>query len=134
MRQLIILTIAVVLLLACRASRKSAVDLNGTWELVLFSSSTKTLDEIFTMKRPELQLDNGRLTGTTGCNRINGSYTVSGNSIQIGPNLAMTKMGCPNYDENVFLEAFNKVNRYELKGNQLQLMLDSSLLMTFSKQ
>ena len=86
------------------------------------------------MKKPELQLENGRLSGSTGCNRINGTYSVSGNSIQFGPNLAMTKMGCPNYDENTFLDAFNKVNHYQIKGNNLMLMQDSALLMTFSKK
>jgi heat shock protein HslJ len=134
MKRFLLIISVVSMTLACGTSRKAAADLNGNWELVFFPSGSKTLAEIFTMKRPELKLENGNLSGTTGCNRINGPYTVSGNSIQFGPNLAMTKMGCPNYDENIFLEAFNKVNRYQLKGNELQLLQDSALLMSFSKQ
>ena len=118
----------------CSSSRNATAELNGNWELVMFPSSSKTLEEVFTMNRPQLQLENGRVSGTTGCNRINGTYTVSGSSIQFGPNLAMTKMGCPNYDENIFLDAFSKVNRYSVRNNELQLFQDSTLQMTFTKR
>jgi heat shock protein HslJ len=36
----------------------------------------------------------GRITGSGGCNRFFGGYTVSGNHIKIGP-LASTRKGCP---------------------------------------
>ena len=133
MKQVALVIAAIVFALGCSSSRKATADLNGNWELVMFAAGTKTLDELFTMKRPELQLEDGRVSGSTGCNRITGTYTVSGNTVQFGPNLALTKMGCPNYDENVFLEAFNKVNQYSIRNNQLQLMQDSTLLMTFAK-
>ena len=134
MKQLLIYIIIVALHLSCSSSRKATTELNGNWELIVFPASTKTLSEIFTMKRPEMQMENGKLSGTTGCNRLTGTYTVSGNSIQFGPNLALTKMGCPNYDENVFLDAFHKVNRYEIKNKELMLLQDSTLMMTFAKQ
>ena len=38
--------------------------------------------------------DDGKVTGFGGCNRFFGGYTVSGNSIKIGP-LASTRKGCP---------------------------------------
>ncbi len=41
----------------------------------------------------EFQPD-GKITGTGGCNRFFGGYTVSGNHIKIGP-LASTRKGCP---------------------------------------
>jgi len=134
MKQVALILAVVVISISCGSSRKATAELNGNWELVMFPSSSKTLDELFTMKRPELQLEDGRLSGTTGCNRLNGTYSVSGSNIQFGPNLALTKMGCPNYDENIFLEAFNKVNHYLLKNNELQLLQDSSVLMTFGKR
>ena len=134
MKQVVLIMAVIVFTVACSGSRRAAADLNGNWELVMFPSGTKTLDELFTMKRPELQLEDGRVSGSTGCNRITGTYTVSGNSVQFGPNLALTKMGCPNYDENVFLEAFYKVNHYSIRNNELQLMKDSILLMTFAKR
>lgn len=36
----------------------------------------------------------GRITGSGGCNRFFGGYTVSGTHIKIGP-LASTRKGCP---------------------------------------
>ena len=41
----------------------------------------------------EFQPD-GKISGTGGCNRFFGGYTVSGNHIKIGP-LASTRKGCP---------------------------------------
>ena len=41
----------------------------------------------------EFQPD-GKITGSGGCNRFFGGYTVSGNRIKIGP-LASTRKGCP---------------------------------------
>jgi heat shock protein HslJ len=134
MKKLLLILSVVMLQLACGTSRKTTTELNGNWELVIFPASTKTLSEIFTMKRPEIQLENGRLTGSTGCNRMNGTYTASGTSLEIGNNLAITKMGCPNYDESIFIEALNKVNRFQVKDNQLILMQDSVMVMTFAKQ
>ena len=134
MKKLLFILSIVMLQLACGTSRKTTTELNGNWELVIFPASTKTLSEIFTMKRPEIQLENGRLTGSTGCNRMNGTYTASGTSLEIGNNLAITKMGCPNYDESIFIEALNKVNRFQVKDNQLMLMQDSVTVMTFAKQ
>jgi len=133
-KKVLLILFVVMLQLACGTSRKTATELNGNWELVIFPASTKTLSEIFTMKRPEIQLENGRLTGSTGCNRMNGTYTASGTSLEIGNNLAITKMGCPNYDESIFIEALNKVNRFQVKDNQLMLMQDSVTVMTFAKQ
>ena len=124
---------AMMLLFACGSSRQSTTEVNGDWQLVMFPAGTKTLTEIFTMNKPELRMENGHISGSTGCNRINGTYTLNGNSILFGNNLAITKMGCPNYDENVFLDAFNRVNKYRLQNNELMLMHDSTLLMTFSK-
>ena len=134
MKPVVVIIAVITFTAACSSSRRAATELNGTWELVMFPSSTKTLDELFTMKRPELQLESGRLSGTTGCNRITGTYTVSGDNIQFGPNLALTKMGCPNYDENVFLDAFYRVNHYSIQNKELRLMHDSTLLLTFAKR
>lgn len=36
----------------------------------------------------------GRVSGTTGCNRISGTYEVAGDVVTIGP-LATTRMACP---------------------------------------
>ena len=37
----------------------------------------------------------GRASGTDGCNRYSGGYSVDGDTIQFSPNAAMTMMACP---------------------------------------
>ena len=39
-------------------------------------------------------VDDGRLTGETGCNSFNGPYQSDGDAISIGP-LAVTRAACP---------------------------------------
>jgi heat shock protein HslJ len=42
----------------------------------------------------EIAFTNGRVSGTTGCNRFSGSYDVNTTALTLGP-LAATKMACP---------------------------------------
>ncbi|WP_051677048.1 META domain-containing protein [Maridesulfovibrio frigidus] len=37
--------------------------------------------------------EDGRVTGSGGCNRFNGSYTLENNTLEVGP-LASTRMAC----------------------------------------
>ena len=138
MKYVLMVCIATGLLAACSSSRNSAAELeslNGYWVLNVFPQGTKTLAEVFVMKTPDLQLDvpNRRVSGSTGCNRMNGPFEIDGQEFHFG-NLATTKMGCPGYDESVYLDAIGKVNRFRLNNDQLSFYLDSTLLMTFVKK
>jgi heat shock protein HslJ len=138
MKYVLMVCIAMALLAACSSSRNSAAELdslNGYWVLTVFPQGTKTLAEVFVMKMPDLQLDvpNRRVSGSTGCNRMTGPFEIDGQEFRFG-NLATTKMGCPGYDESVYLDAIGKVNRFRLNNDQLSLYLDSTLLMTFVKK
>ncbi len=42
-----------------------------------------------------LRFEQGRVSGSDGCNRFNGPYVSRGTSLTIGPPLAATKMACP---------------------------------------
>lgn len=131
--------IAVVLLAAC-STNKSAVntqaeELQGRWALTLFTPGGKEFAELFGQRRPELQFNTAekRVSGNTGCNQLSGSYTASGNNLQFGSNMVLTKMACPSYDENNFLGAMNSINRFIIRSDQLQLLQDSTVVMVFSK-
>jgi heat shock protein HslJ len=56
----------------------------------------------------------GRITGSGGCNRFFGGYTVSGNHIKIGP-LASTREGCPGLIklEATFLATLQAADSFE---------------------
>ena len=63
-----------------------------------------------------------RVSGSTGCNKLNGSFVLSAaNSMKFSP-LASTKMACIGKNvESKFLEALGKVNSWAIINNQLLL-------------
>lgn len=65
----------------------------------------------------------GSVTGSGGCNRFNGSYTRTGDTLSIGP-LATTRIACaqPIMDqENAYLAALQASTTLELRASQLRL-------------
>lgn len=137
MKFLLLTCLAGILLLSCSSSRNSAEqlnNLNGSWTLSAFPNQGKTFAEQFSMKVPDLQLDvpNRKVSGSTGCNRASGGFAIDGEEFKFS-NLATTKMGCPGYDEMIYLDALGRVNRFRLNADQLSFYQDSTLLMTFVK-
>ena len=69
--------------------------------------------------------DDGRVSGSTTCNRFTGPATVSGESISFGP-LATTRRACPealmNQERN-YLAALAQAKQYEVQGSTLFLHL-----------
>lgn len=71
-----------------------------------------------------------RLTGSTGCNRLTGTFELSGgNKIRFSP-LATTRMMCPdNSDiEGRFLRALGTVKTYHVDDSVLLLSNDQSVV------
>lgn len=63
----------------------------------------------------------GRVSGSAGCNRINGTFELSGvNKISFSP-LATTRMACPGETESQFLKALAQANNWSIVNNQLLL-------------
>ena len=69
------------------------------------------------------------VSGNTGCNQINGGYTLNGEHLEFGP-LATTLRACPDEPdiESAFLSALESVTRYELYGERLELYSGSDLV------
>ena len=75
---------------------------------------------------PTATFDDGRLTGSTGCNRYTGPYSVEGETLQLGA-VASTRMACvPPADavEREFLAALEQVARWRSDLDGLVLMDD----------
>jgi heat shock protein HslJ len=64
-----------------------------------------------------------QVSGSGGCNRITGGFTLEGNRVHLGP-LAGTMMACANgmEQEQRFLNSLNHVERYRISGQQLELL------------
>jgi heat shock protein HslJ/uncharacterized protein YraI len=77
----------------------------------------------------------GTYNGKADCNNVNGSYTVDGNQLTIGPG-AMTMMACPeDSQDGVFLEQLNMVGGWLEQDGFLYLELQAdSGAMQFGEQ
>jgi putative lipoprotein len=99
------------------------VRLEGTtWNLTRIGEKDVVISE--SQRQPYILLDssNKRVTGSGGCNRINGTYTLEKQNIHFGP-IASTMMACPGgMDlEGVFLQTLDKSHRWKIQGNELEL-------------
>ena len=69
--------------------------------------------------------DSARISGSTGCNRLNGSYTREGAALRFGQT-ATTRMACLdpqlNQQEQTFLAALQATERYEIVRDTLTLV------------
>lgn len=68
--------------------------------------------------------DGGNVSGSAGCNRYNGKYTTSGNSITFSVNMAMTMMMCEQAvmdQETAYVNALGQVKTYSISGDRLSL-------------
>lgn len=100
--------------------------LSGTdWRLVSFgpagSETTLVAGTTVTLKFGE----DGRASGSTGCNSYSGTYNVRGDSILFG-RMISTKRACldqnANQQEQRFLSALESANRFRLASNRLTIM------------
>ena len=112
---------------------KKPTSLNGTWVLEEFigtDRSAKTLDQRFPNKKPTVTFENGKISGSNGCNNLTGGYVAIGKTIKMG-NIATTRMLCDGVDENAFNSRFNAVNSYEIVNGKLVLYANGVKTMTF---
>ena len=116
------------ILTACASTTSSqggGGDLTGeVWELSLLNDK-----ELLPATSISVQFTEGEnLGGSSGCNRYSGTYTVSGNSLQLSSPLASTMMACrPEImdQESAYLKALVEVKTYSVTSDQLTLY-DSS--------
>lgn len=69
--------------------------------------------------------EDGRVTGSTGCNRYFGPYERSGEALRIGP-LAATRAACPEppgaaEQEAAFLAAMDRATTWSIREDRLEL-------------
>ena len=66
----------------------------------------------------------GTVSGSAGCNRYNGKYTVSGDSLTFSVNMAMSMMMCEQAvmdQETAYINTLGQVKTYSVADSQLTL-------------
>jgi heat shock protein HslJ len=103
-----------------------AIAINNGKEAVVSVLNDTTVTAIFGA--------DGKLTGNDGCNSYNGTYTIDGDKITIGP-LATTRMACEQAvmdQETAYLNALAKAATYTLGKDSLELRdVDGALLVDY---
>jgi uncharacterized membrane protein len=109
--------------------------LNDIWVLMLFGDR-KLEAQDFRKGFPilEFNLNENRVVGSTGCNRISGKFETRGNRITIGQ-LATTRMACPNMAfEQEFLSAVTgEAFHYAIDAGRLMLTGDNGVVLELRK-
>lgn len=84
-------------------------------------------------RRPELRFDlDGNAGGFSGCNSMGGPYTISGDSLDVGP-LVMTMMACEDgmEVERALGAALERVVRFVRRDSTLELLDSTGLVARF---
>lgn len=117
---------------------QEAPRLEGTWNLDSYVNSAGTLVRMLPNTKVTFQFQDGKVSGSAGCNSYSGTCNINGSSITIGP-LAVTEMYCTDpgvmEQEGDYLAALNSVVRYRIEGETLVLInADGKEVLLFTKQ
>ncbi|UCH36097.1 MAG: META domain-containing protein [Armatimonadota bacterium] len=114
---------------SCEPRAALAEPENTYWKLVEVSGAAVEAPDEGREAHLILRPAEKRVSGNTGCNQINGGYTLEGERLKFGP-LATTLRACPDEPdiESAFLGALETVTRYELYGERLELYSGSDLV------
>jgi heat shock protein HslJ len=91
----------------------------GKWNLIpVMASDTATGRTPFI----SFNTQEKKISGNTGCNSFGGSFMAdSTGMLSFGRDIMSTKMACPGYNENIFVQNLQRVNRYSISGDTLAL-------------
>jgi heat shock protein HslJ len=116
-------------------------DLAGTsWEVISYNNGKQAVTSVLAGSSITAEFGkDGTLSGNSGCNSYNGSYTINGNQITIGP-LASTRMACSAPEgvmeqEAQYLAALETAATYQIEGTVLELRTqDGALAVQYNKK
>jgi heat shock protein HslJ len=105
---------------------------NTNWRLVNLGGQPALADVDVT-----LNLEDGQLGGSDGCNSYGGSYTSKGSEFTVGTDIVSTMMYCTdtiNIQSVAYYTALSQVASFKLKDQTLSLLnTNGTVLMDFSR-
>jgi heat shock protein HslJ len=118
---------------AAGAAAKTTTPLEGTtWRLIEVDGRSVATDATNLPPTILLDADTKAVTGSTGCNRLRGTYTLEGSKLTFGP-IISTLMACVKgmEVETAMNAVFAKVDGYQLSGETLTLTGGGTTLAKF---
>jgi heat shock protein HslJ len=106
--------------------------INGKWTLVKING--KNIPSQLGQNIPFIDVngEENRVSGSTGCNRFNGKFVLRNYKIHMG-NLATTRMACANAMESAFLAVFNNLDSYQINNTTLLLTNKEGITCEFTQ-
>lgn len=104
-------------------SKKSNTEITETyWKLVSLQGEEVSIPKDQREPHIILKTEDDNVTGSGGCNVLNGTYKLGENSSISFSKMATTMMSCPDMKtEEQFLKVFEKIEFYRLKDDTLLL-------------
>jgi heat shock protein HslJ len=68
---------------------------DGVWRIVSIHPASQAVQTAPVGVLYQVEFSNGRVTARVDCNTCNGSFTLNGSKLTIGPALACTRAACP---------------------------------------
>lgn len=105
------------------------------WVLMAYRSGDTLVELEDTQGPARLRFQDGRVSGSAGCNRLTGSYTLEGEAIRFDPSMATTMMACPEplmAQEQAVHAALAEVASHRRGADRLELLDgDGALVLRF---
>lgn len=112
-------------------STENVTDISGKYTILELTGSKLNSEDIGkVMSTMVFEKEGMKYSTNIGCNQINGSYTLNGNSIKILPGMS-TLMACPNDLESSYLVALEQVDNYKIENFMLKVYQGDSLKIVF---
>lgn len=149
MKQFLALVATILMIVACHSTKKStnmdkgsesvnpnmkANLIDGTWEANYIMNTPKPFADLYANAKPSITFNSatGQVSGMSGCNNFTGKFTLDGNRIKFGDDMALTRKMCPDMaGETTFMEALKKISNYSVteQGKTLNLIMGDIAVM-----
>jgi len=117
-----------VLLIGCSPSNLLSELTDNRWKAAeILYKDISTYESIEEEAYLNFDID-GNLSGSTGCNKFNGSYKLEGNNITLDAG-SIILLICSGSTEMDFLEALRQTTEFKIEGQNLYLLKDSKAVM-----
>jgi heat shock protein HslJ len=133
-------------LLALSTAVSAAEDSGGTpglegidWRLLQYRAGEVMHDAVGGEQTTAvLRFDEGRMSGSGGCNRLMGAYRLDGNKLSFEPRVASTMMACPApqmEQESALVDAIGRAASFAIEGKELRVSDANGIaVLTFVKR
>ncbi|WP_226064390.1 META domain-containing protein [Kaistella polysaccharea] len=108
---------------------------DNAWELEYITGPRITFQGLFPNEKPMIMFNKtpGTVTGTSGCNVYDTTYTLTGNMINIEKPTMATTAYCGD-GEVVFLKTMEEVTKFRIESDgKLTLLMNDIPMMKFKK-